>query len=816
MGTSVETSVLDYIREADNDLAQKIMDNMFTFDDLEKIDDKGIQALLKEVQSESLVIALKGATPELREKIFRNMSTRAAETLREDLESRGPVRVSEVEAEQKEMLKIVRRLVDEGQIVLGGGGDDAVRLSRRDRAAAATNVPPPAGGSRQGRAYARFIPREELERRSRPGTRATSPARPAPHRPCSAPTPPRPTRRRSPAPSRSPSSCARRASRATRTATATAWSRSKASSRASPRRRPRRSARCCSRIGDAARRAAAGDGARARASRRRSWRARSCAANCSAQPELVAHGRAGGRRHAAAERAPHHACACTPTTCRWSPQGAAEVLAARGARLLADAGDRARRLLVESDIGADRRQRRDPLAPRRRVARLRRGAGTATTPAATEASPAHEDSAMTGAPPATRPPTTPKWQRYLGDLRASRPTRCRSRRRALLVRVTGLVLEAAGIRVPVGSVCEVRMDGQAPVLAEVVGFSADRAYLMPTGDVHGLASGARVVPRPSPVRADDARRAAPPVAAQRGPHACTCRSATACSAASSTRTASRSTARARSRSVHNEPLMRRPINAMDRDPVRTPLDTGVRAINAMLTVGRGQRIGLFAGTGVGKSVLLGMMARYTAADVIVVGLIGERGREVKEFIEDILGEEGLRRAVVVAAPADAPPLLRMQGANYATAIAEHFRDRGQHVLLLMDSLTRYAMAQREIALAIGEPPATKGYPPSCFAKLPQLVERSGNGVDGGGSITAFYTVLTEGDDQQDPIADAARGILDGHIVLSRELAEAGHYPAIDIEKSVSRVMTSVASPRAPRRGAALPPAAAPSTTRRAT
>ena len=242
----------------------------------------------------------------------------------------------------------------------------------------------------------------------------------------------------------------------------------------------------------------------------------------------------------------------------------------------------------------------------------------------------------------------------------------------------------------------------------------------------------------------------------------------------------------------SQPMIRRPINAMDRDPVRQPLDTGVRAINALLTVGRGQRLGLFAGTGVGKSVLLGMMARYTQADVIVVGLIGERGREVKEFIEDILGDEGLARSVVVAAPADAPPLVRMQGASYATAIAEHFRDRGQHVLLLMDSLTRYAMAQREIALAIGEPPATKGYPPSCFAKLPQLVERSGNGLNGVGSITAFYTVLSEGDDPQDPIADAARGILDGHIVLSRELAEAGHFPAIDVERSISRVMTAVA------------------------
>jgi flagellum-specific ATP synthase len=238
-------------------------------------------------------------------------------------------------------------------------------------------------------------------------------------------------------------------------------------------------------------------------------------------------------------------------------------------------------------------------------------------------------------------------------------------------------------------------------------------------------------------------------------------------------------------------LRREPINAMERAPVREPLDTGVRAINALLTVGRGQRLGLFAGSGVGKSVLLGMMARYTAADVIVVGLIGERGREVKEFVEDILGQQDRSRAVVVAAPADAPPLLRMQGASYATAVAEYFRDQGKHVLLLMDSLTRYAMAQREIALAIGEAPATKGYPPSCFAKLPALVERSGNGLNGMGSITAFYTVLSEGDDQQDPIADASRAILDGHIVLSRALAEGGHFPAIDIEQSASRVMVNV-------------------------
>jgi flagellum-specific ATP synthase len=382
--------------------------------------------------------------------------------------------------------------------------------------------------------------------------------------------------------------------------------------------------------------------------------------------------------------------------------------------------------------------------------------------------------------------------RFLRDCRefvaASTPFEVNGR----LTRVAGLVMEAVGLKLPVGAMCLVAQDVGHPVEAEVVGFAGDKLYLMPASDPYGLTPGAAVKPiaeqppRPSlhvarhPFRRSADRTKLMPVGPellgrvldaagrpldQLGPVACTDR----------------------------VPLGTRPKNPIEREPIRTALDVGVRAINALVPVGRGQRMGLFAGSGVGKSVLLGMMARYTEAEVIVVGLIGERGREVKEFIESNLGPSGLQRAVVVAAPADTPPLVRLQGASYATAIAEYFRDRGAHVLLIMDSLTRYAMAAREVALAIGEPPATKGYPPSVFARLPQLVERAGNGADGRGSITAFYTVLTEGDDLQDPIADSARAILDGHVVLARALADAGHYPAIDIEGSVSRVAQTLLS-----------------------
>ncbi|MEY2341102.1 flagellar protein export ATPase FliI [Acidithiobacillus sp. IBUN Pt1247-S3] len=339
-----------------------------------------------------------------------------------------------------------------------------------------------------------------------------------------------------------------------------------------------------------------------------------------------------------------------------------------------------------------------------------------------------------------------------------------------LLRIVGLVLEAEGLEAGIGTRCQVRAANGRSVDAEVVGFQDERLQLMAAGDLHGVAPGARVQPLAGEAQGVASLAMLGRVVDGQGLPLDGLGPITDAEPVS---------------------LTGKAINPLNRTPIRQTLDVGVRAINALFTVGRGARMGLFAGSGVGKSVLLGMMARNTEADVIVVGLIGERGREVKEFIEDILGEEGRRRSVVVAAPADAPALTRIRGAHLSTAIAEYYRDRGQHVLLLMDSLTRYAMAQREIALAVGEPPAVRGYPPSVFARLPALVERAGNGDVGGGSITAFYTVLMEGDDQQDPIADNARAVLDGHIVLSRALAEQGHYPAIDLESSISRVMPNI-------------------------
>lgn len=367
-------------------------------------------------------------------------------------------------------------------------------------------------------------------------------------------------------------------------------------------------------------------------------------------------------------------------------------------------------------------------------------------------------------------PRSERWRDALAGHRQRLAERIPMTVEGRVTRMIGLTLEAEGVQARVGTRCLVVSQSGERTEAEVVGFSGEKLFLMPTGDIRGIGPDSRVIPTGHvydvPVgeallgRVIDG--SAQPLDGL-GPL----------------------------ETIDRQPLVGRYINPMTRHPIDEPLDVGIRAINALYTVGRGQRMGLFAGSGVGKSVLLGMMTRFTTADVIVVGLIGERGREVKEFIDNILGPEGMARAVVVAAPADNPPVMRIHAASMATSIAEYFRDQGKDVLLLMDSLTRFAQAHRELSLSIGEAPATKGYPASVFAKIPQLVERAGNGEEGGGSITAFYTVLTEGDDPQDPVADSARAILDGHVVLSRQLAESGHYPAIDVEGSISRAMTQI-------------------------
>ncbi len=344
------------------------------------------------------------------------------------------------------------------------------------------------------------------------------------------------------------------------------------------------------------------------------------------------------------------------------------------------------------------------------------------------------------------------------------------RKSGTLARLVGMRLEARGLMAPLGACCEVTDPSGARVEAEVVGFNDQTLYLMPFTEPQGIGPGASVrVLNPSASvglgpellgRVIDGR--GEPLDGQPAPRCDTRLS-----------------------------LQGRPVNPMERGPIKQVLDVGVKAINGMLTLGCGQRIGLIAGSGVGKSVLLGMLTRYTQADVVVIGLIGERGREVQAFIEESLGPEGLAKSVVVAAPANVSPVLRLKATLMTHTIAEYFRDQGKNVLMLVDSLTRVAHAQREIGLAVGEPPTSKGYPPSVFALLPNLIERAGVGRHGLGSITAIYTVLAEGDDAHDPVVDLARASLDGQVMLSRALADAAHYPAIDLNGSISRIMPSL-------------------------
>lgn len=349
-----------------------------------------------------------------------------------------------------------------------------------------------------------------------------------------------------------------------------------------------------------------------------------------------------------------------------------------------------------------------------------------------------------------------------------------------LVRMNGLLLESVGCPLATGQLCRVESADRELIDAQAVGFNRDITYLMPFKTPTGLMAGARVFPEEKAQEIMIGESWLGRVVNGLGEPI---------------------DGKGKTGGTHLLAPLAPAINPLTRQPVAEPLDVGVKAINGMLTIGKGQRVGLMAGSGVGKSVLLGMITRQTQAQIVVVGLIGERGREVNEFIEHALGDEGLAKSIVVAAPADASPLMRLKATELCHAIAAFFRDQGYDVLLLVDSLTRYAMAQREIALSLGEPPATKGYPPSAFGIIPRLVESAGNS-DSRGTMTAIYTVLAEGDDQQDPIVDCARAVLDGHIVLTRKLAEAGHYPAIDISQSISRCMTQII-PAAHQRAARL-------------
>lgn len=335
----------------------------------------------------------------------------------------------------------------------------------------------------------------------------------------------------------------------------------------------------------------------------------------------------------------------------------------------------------------------------------------------------------------------------------------------------GLVVESTGPDVFLGEVCEIHSRAQAaPVAAEVVGLKDGKVLLMPYGELRGIGLGSEVIATGRPVQVQVGEQLLGRVIDAFGQPL---------------------DGRPLAPAGNQYPLKGEPLNPLSRTRIEHVLETGVRPIDALLTMGRGQRVGIFAGSGVGKSTLLGMVARHMRADVNVIALIGERGREVLDFIDKNLGPEGLARSVLVVATSDQPALVRARAAYAATAIAEFFRDQRKDVVLIMDSVTRFAMAQREIGLAVGEPPTARGYTPSVFAMLPKLMERCGTS-DSGGSISALYTVLVEGDDLNDPVADSVRSILDGHIVLSRELAESGHFPAIDVERSISRVMTSVA------------------------
>ncbi len=344
--------------------------------------------------------------------------------------------------------------------------------------------------------------------------------------------------------------------------------------------------------------------------------------------------------------------------------------------------------------------------------------------------------------------------------------------RGVLTRISGLALEAKGIHCKIGTRCQIVSDSDQLIEAEVVGFSSGVTFLMAMCKTHECAPGMEVLPKEQLIGLPVGNELIGHVLDGNG---------------------SPLDHKSLPTDLMRLPLNQHPINPLARSMINEPLDVGVRSINSLLTIGRGQRIGLIAPSGVGKSVLLSMMTRYTNADITVIALIGERGREVSEFLHNTLTEESRNNSVVVAAPADYSPLHRVHAAQYATTIAEYFRSQGKHVLLLMDSLTRYAQAHREISLSVGEPPVSKGYPPSVFAKIPELVERAGMNQDGTGSITAFYTVLAENGDLDDPVVDSARSVLDGHITLSRELAEYGHYPAIDIEKSISRIMNNIVS-----------------------